>query len=313
MRIAIIYFSGTGNTKKVAEEYKKNFERLGSECDLFPLPLKQIPNLTEYDKVGFGYPIHSFNAPEIMLKFAKSLPKVKRKDGGSLKSAFILKSSGEPVKMSRVSSLKLIGILKRRGFEVKNEYQYVMPYNMIFRHTDHTAYVMWQTAKALIPVDCDEIINGTPHAEKKMTLGHLFAWVLRAEHWGAHVIGVGYKVKKKDCISCGLCAKSCPAGNIKMVNGKPKFGSKCYICARCSFNCPKDCISIGLLNGWRVNGAYSFTDGDPNEKNGHENYCKKAYDRYFSEAQARIEAHGDDAGIITEETIKLLNDRLSQR
>lgn len=294
MKIAIFYFSGTGNTKKVAKKYRESFELSGNNCDIFPLPLKDMPDLSQYDRVGFGYPIHSFNAPQIMLKFAKSLPKVKLKNGEERSKAFILKSSGEPVKMSRVSSLKLIGILKKRGFDVTNEYQYVMPYNMIFRHTDHTAYVMWETAKKLIPIDCDDVLNGVEHREKKMPFGHLFAWVLRAEHWGAHVIGVGYRVKK-DCISCGLCAKNCPADNIKMVNGKPKFGGKCYICARCSFNCPKDCINIGLLNGWRVNGAYSFEDGDPNEKNGHENYCKKAYARYFSEAEARIDAHGKGA------------------
>lgn len=288
MKIAIIYFSGTGNTKMVAEKYRESFIELGGECTLYELPLKEQVDFSVFDLVGFGYPIHSFNAPQIMLKFAKSLPKKSRKE--IKKRAFILKSSGEPVKMSRVSSLKLISILKKRGFEVKNEYQYVMPYNMIFRHTDHMAYKMWETAKKLIPLDCADVLNGVERREKKMFMGAFWAWFLRCEHWGAHLIGVGYKATK-DCIGCGMCAKNCPAGNIVMKNGKPKFGGKCYICARCSFNCPKDCIKIGLLNGWRVHGAYSFKDGDPDEKNGHENYCKKAYDRYFKEAEERIAAH----------------------
>ena len=291
MKIAIFYFSGTGNTKKVALKYKEYFDGQGNECTLFELPLAEKADLSGYDLVGFGYPIHSFNAPQIMLKFAKSLPKKGRKE--QKQRAFIFKSSGEPVKMSRVSSLKLIKILKKRGLEVKNEYQYVMPYNMIFRHTDHTAYVMWETAKKLIPIDCADIINGVERHEKKMFMGGFLAWFLRCEHWGAHVIGVGYKATK-DCVGCGLCAKNCPAGNIVMKNGKPKFGGKCYICARCSFHCPKDCIKIGLLNGWRVHGEYSFEDGDPNEKNGHENYCKKAYARYFKEAEERIAAHTND-------------------
>ncbi|MDE7380305.1 MAG: EFR1 family ferrodoxin [Clostridia bacterium] len=285
MKIAIFYFSGTGNTKKVADEYKKAFEEKGETCTLFPLPLTQEVDFSEYDLIGVGYPIHSFNAPQLVLQFAKSLPK--RKD---VCRAFIFKSSGEPVKMSRVSSLKLIKILKRRGYKVTNEYQYVMPYNMIFRHTDHVAYTMWETAKQLIPIDCADILNGVERHEKKMPFGGFLAWILRCEHWGAHIIGVGYKATK-DCISCGMCAKNCPVGNIEMKNGKPKFGGHCTICARCSFHCPKDCIKIGLLNGWRVNGAYSFKDGDPNEKNGHEKYCKKAYDRYFKEAEERIKAH----------------------
>lgn len=285
MNIGIFYFSATGNTKKVAEQYKACFEQSGATCTLIPLPLKEKPDISAYDMVGVGYPIHSFNAPQLVLRFAKSLPKPK--DKTKKIKAFIFKSSGEPVKMSRVSSLKLISILKRRGLTVTNEYQYVMPYNMIFRHTDHMAYKMWETAKKLIPLDCADILGGTPRKEKKMPLGHLFNWVLRIEHPGAHINGWFYKVKG-DCIGCGLCAKNCPVDNITMKDGKPKFGAHCAMCARCSFNCPKNCIKIGLFDSWRINGAYSFKDGDPNEKNGHENYCKKAYDRYFAEAEQRI-------------------------
>lgn len=286
MKIAIVYFSGTGNTKKVAEKYGEYFTSQGHECTLYPLPMRETIDFSQFDKVGVGYPIHAFNAPKIVLDFARSLPKRKVKKDGR-QSAFILKSSGEPVKMSRVSSLKLIKILKSRGMEVTNEYQYVMPYNMIFRHTDHQAFRMWETAKKLIPVDCADILNGVERREKKMPFGGFLAWVLRIEHGGAHFNGLFYKIKG-DCISCGKCARNCPVDNIEMKDGKPVFGNKCMMCARCSFYCPKNCIKIGLFDSWRINGAYSFEDGDPNEKNGHENYCKKAYDRYYKEAEERI-------------------------
>ncbi len=290
MKIGIFYFSGTGNTKKIALLYKDYFTAHGHECELHTLPLKEDIDFALYDVIGAGYPIHGFNAPEPLLKFAKALPAFKK--GGERKKAFVFKSSGEPVKMSRVSSLKLNKLLKKRGYDVTNEYQYIMPYNMIFRHTDHMAYKMWTTAQRLAPVDCAEIENGVPRPEKKFFMGGFFGWVMRCEHWGAHIIGRGYKAKK-DCIGCGLCAKNCPVGNIKMVDGKPKFGGNCLICARCSFNCPENCISIGMLNGWKVNGAYSFKDGDPDEKNGHENYCKKAYARYFKEADEKIDSASD--------------------
>lgn len=285
MKIAVYYFSATGNTKKLASLYKQRFEELGHECELFTIPQdkdKKI-DLSGFDMLGIGYPIHAFNAPKIVLKFAKQL--TKRKD--KLKT-FIFKTSGEPVKMSKVSSLKLIKILKRRGYEATNEYQYIMPYNMIFRHTDHMAYTMWQTAQKLAPVDVDEILNGIAHKEDKLFLGGLWAWFMRVEHWGAHVNGWFYKADKKKCIGCGKCAKNCPVKNIEMKDGVPKFKSRCIMCAKCSFFCPVNCIRIGLFNSWRINGEYSFKDGDPNEKNGHENYCKKAYDRYFKNAEERI-------------------------
>jgi ferredoxin len=38
------------------------------------------------------------------------------------------------------------------------------------------------------------------------------------------------------------------------------MGNNCSLCVRCSFGCPQNAISIGLLNNWKVNGAYDFTE-----------------------------------------------------
>lgn len=290
MKIFIFYFSGTGNTEKVARLYSEALEKEGAEVSLGALPdiESKLPELelNGYDVLGFGYPIHSFNAPENVLRLAKKLPRL-----DSAKRAFIFKSSGEPVRMSDVSSLKLIKLLRKRNINVLNEYQYCMPYNIIFRHSDEMAYRMWETAKKLVPADCREIMSGKPHSVKRMFMGGAFAKVLRIEHWGAHVIGRNFKVTR-DCVKCGLCVKDCPANNIRITEkGKIKFGGHCLICMRCAFSCPKDAIKPGILNGWKVNGAYSFAMPSPEESAKpykHANYCKKAYKRYFAAAENKI-------------------------
>ena len=43
-----------------------------------------------------------------------------------------------------------------------------------------------------------------------------------------------------------------------MENGHPVFHSGCLLCTRCSFSCPENAISLGLLEGWKVNGPYNF-------------------------------------------------------
>lgn len=299
MKISLIYFSGTGNTKMITELYRDAFESADCEIAVTELPapaeLLNAATADRCDIIGIGYPIHAFNAPKIILKLCKALPKLNAKRGES-KRVFIYKTSGEPVRMSDVSSLKMRKILKKRGYTVTGEYQYVMPYNIIFRHSDKAAYKMWQTSKALVPVDAEEILRGAPHLPRNIVFGGFLAWVLRIEHPGAKLNGRFFRADK-NCVKCGLCVKACPANNIKIgPNGKITFGGNCMMCMRCAFNCPKNAIDIGLFKGWKVNGKYSFDPPDESAVDGgkHDKYCLSAYERYYADAQRRI-AHNAES------------------
>lgn len=285
MNILIYYFSGTGNTHKVTEKYKQSFEKAGHTVKIVSLPVVNEDDLIVdgFDIVGLAYPIHGFNAPKILLDLAKSLPFQK-----STKKTFIFKTSGEPVLANSVSSLKLKKLLKKKNFSVDNEFRYVMPYNMIFRHTEHRAAVMWETAQKLVPLDVAKIINGENTYEHRFFMDSAFAWILRIEHFGAWLNGFFYRVNG-DCIHCGKCVKNCPTHNItEMANGKFHFSNKCTMCVRCSFQCPTSAISIGMFNFMKVNGVYKFSEPTEPEIDKHENYCRKAYEEYFKEAEKRI-------------------------
>ena len=52
----------------------------------------------------------------------------------------------------------------------------------------------------------------------------------------------GYHVND-DCISCGICRKVCPAGNITIEDGKPVFHHQCKSCMACIQHCPKRAIN----------------------------------------------------------------------
>ncbi|MDO4544444.1 MAG: EFR1 family ferrodoxin [Clostridia bacterium] len=283
-RVGIYYFSATENTAKVARLYRDALGGFFKSCELIRLPLAEdgAMSSSEYDLIGIGYPVHAFNAPELVLRFASSLP---MQENG--RRVFLFKTSGEPMILNRASSLKLKKILKRKHYIVTNEYSYCMPYNIIFKHTDGEAYRMWQTAQALVALDTREIAEGKPRREGKLFLGGLFAFIMRIEHFGARLNGRFFAVKGA-CTLCGRCVKNCPMGNISIKDGKIVFGKNCAMCMRCSFFCPKNCIKIGLFDKWRVNGEYSFAESY-DMKSPHEKYCKRAYRRYFAEAKKRIE------------------------
>ena len=289
MKNAIIYvFSGTGNTKKACDIYKSEFEKNDVETTLYIVRkcFENLPNPNYFDLVGFAYPIHGFNAPYIMLDLAKALPKA-----NGTKQYFVVKTSGEPLKINNVSSIRFNDIMKKKGYALMSEYHYVMPYNMIFRHTDEMAVRMKNTLDNLAPIEAREVICGVEHKLSKVPFGRFVAWVVRIEQPAIKVNGRFFKVDGNKCIKCGACAKNCPVGNIKMDgNGKFSFGGDCVMCARCSFNCPTNAFDIGMLNGWKVNGRYSFKMPKKPEEDKHARYCKKAYKRYFEEAQKKIAA-----------------------
>ena len=49
------------------------------------------------------------------------------------------------------------------------------------------------------------------------------------------------------CVGCGTCAKVCPKDNIRMIDGKPQFGTDCLQCLACLQYCPQEAISLGKV------------------------------------------------------------------
>lgn len=283
MKVLICYFSGTGNTRMIVEKYAEEFLKSGHTVDTYKIEEGNFNyDLSQYDMLGIGYPIHAFNAPSIVVDFVKCLPK-----SVSAKKLFILKSSGEPLSINNISSGKIVSVLKRKNYILNNEYHYVMPYNMIFRHSDAMAFRMWNTAQRLIPIDCGEILSGKTVKLKSIFMGRFLAWLFRIEHWGGRFNGKKYKVNA-NCINCFKCVKNCPTHNITVEDGKFVFGKKCLMCTRCSFQCPTNAIKIGWFDKWKVNGAYNFNNPDGTYQKSHKNYCKRSYAKYFERSERKI-------------------------
>lgn len=290
MKTVIYYFSGTGNTEKVVNAAADALR--GHGWDAAACAIERAENVAETvvacGSIGIGYPVHAFNAPASVIRFAEELPAQEQP-----KPFYIFKTSGEPLALNNISSCKLRAVLEKKNYVFQSEYHYVMPYNIIFRHTDKMAYRMWETAKRLIPIDCADLAAGIPAAEKSFPFGSALAWIMRVEHWGGRWNGKMYSVDES-CVHCMKCVKTCPTHNITYENGKFCFGGDCLMCMRCAFHCPKNAIKIGLFNKWKVNGAYSFLPPAAEEEERHKRYCKNSYEKYFEDARRRVLASGGD-------------------
>ncbi len=309
MKILVYYFTGSGNTERVLRKFESEFKQKGYDVDfvkienqVYKTKNKIDVNHDDYDLIGIGYPIHAFNAPQIMYDWVKTLTPLT-----NVKRTFIINTSAEPLLVNHASSIKFSKKLKKKGFDVQNEYHYVMPYDMIYRHKQQMAFKMWDTAQKLIPIDAQTILDGKSEMYKQIKGAAFYAWALRIEHFGSKFNGLFYSVNKKKCINCHKCVNNCPIENIKLKDGKIKFGAKCAMCQRCTYFCPTDAIRTGMFNSWRVNSPYKFEYTDDETAYDNTNpinvkranfynsfWCKSVYPRYFKDAEEKIAKHSKD-------------------
>ncbi len=65
---------------------------------------------------------------------------------------------------------------------------------------------------------------------------------------------------KNNCTGCTTCAKLCPMVNIRMRNGKPTWNGRCIQCQSCISVCPVNAIEFGTWT-LRKRRYYLYADG----------------------------------------------------
>ena len=282
MKYLGIYFTGTGNSKRVALKAQSELSLRGHSLELVDVIDGEVPDLSLYDGLFIFYPIYGFNAPKPIIAYVKKIKKLEKQI-----PCCIMKQSGEHLFWNNASSLYLTSLLKKRNIIVHNEYHYLMPYSFIFRHSDYMAYRMKTTMEGLLPLDLDLFLNNKDTHLKRFFFDRPFAFILRIQWWGGRFNGRFYKVENDKCIKCEKCIKDCPAKNISIKDGKIVFGGKCLMCQRCVMYCPKHAIKAGMFNSWRVDVPYTFKESE-DQTTKKPNFCKKNYQKYFAEADRRI-------------------------
>lgn len=283
-KVLAIYFTGTGNSKKILDLAVAEFANKGYEADIVDVTKDEVKDINDYDKLLVSYPIYAFNAPCPIIKYVKKL-------NASLKQidCLVLKNSGEHLFWNNASSKRLMSILKKKNIIVKYDYHYLMPYSFVFRHTDYMVWRMYSVARQLVPKDVDLFLNGSEHFYKGFPLDRLFCLVFRIQIFGGKLNGKMYKVDKNKCVHCNVCINNCAAHNISIKDGKIVFGGKCLMCQRCAMYCPSQAIKVGMFNRWKVGKPYSFKEALEFEKEKKPHFCVKSYKKYFEESFKRIE------------------------
>ena len=240
-KLCLYFFSGTGMTKYVVDKFVNEFEQHSVAVDCFKIEEPRIhkSSLSEYDVLGIAYPVHSFNAPKIVIDFVKQLPK------SNGMNTFIIHTAGEKHIINYASSDLLIKKLSKRGYRVFHNKMIEMPSNFIVKYRDERVKNILTKANEDIPHIANDIIELEPYYMRKNLGSKIIAFIGRVEWFGAHIIGKFYNAKN-GCVRCGKCINICPNKNIVMNEKSIGFKWRCGLCMRCIYQCPKNAISVYL-------------------------------------------------------------------
>ena len=226
-------------TKYVVDRLVDEFSEHQTSVDCFRIERARMSDisLSEYDTLGIAYPVHAFNAPEIVVNFVKQLPKSNGMD------VVIVHTGGEDNKANYASSDLIIKKLRRKGYTVFYNRFIEMPSNFIVKYNAVKVSGILEKAGEDIPLIVRDIIGRVPYFMRKNFIAKILAAIGKAEWPGARILGKFFYANSS-CTRCGKCVDDCPNMNIAMTEKTAVFGWRCGLCMRCVYKCPENAIDV---------------------------------------------------------------------
>ncbi|MGD9159626.1 MAG: flavodoxin family protein [Desulfobacteraceae bacterium] len=81
MKSIVIYHSWTGNTKQIAEAIHLGIRDIFNECEIVSMKEVDVEKLTDYDLIGLGSFVQTFQEPAAVTEFINAMPDLKGKYG----------------------------------------------------------------------------------------------------------------------------------------------------------------------------------------------------------------------------------------
>lgn len=119
---------------------------------------------------------------------------------------------------------------------------------------------------------------------KPATTGYPFEPAKYPERMRGHV-----QIKIEDCISCGLCARSCPPGALKVDRAARTWTINrfdCVQCGNCTNVCPKKCLF--MVPGYTEPGAQKVSGHSPVRRRRNRRRSRRAESRSTMRRNAYI-------------------------
>lgn len=245
----IYYFSGTGNSKWVAEQIAK---QTNDAAKSIPDVLKSNTSVVAAanERIGIVFPIYAWGVPSIVEKFCKTLTI----QPGAY--AFTVCTCGD-------EAGKAIRWLKS-AFPWQAAWSLAMPNNYIVGFdvdSPELARKKLDLAREKLPQISKEILAKSSAYDVHEGPGAGWKTTMIRPMFNRFARSTSAFSVTSDCNACGLCARICPAEAIQLNNGQPVWvKAQCEQCTGCINRCPQRAIQYG--GGTSKRGRYFFRESE---------------------------------------------------
>ncbi|MDR1016689.1 MAG: EFR1 family ferrodoxin [Coriobacteriales bacterium] len=261
MKALIAYYTGTGGTGMVARELGRQLEGLRWQIRVERIKSEATMMVDGYDPIILLFPLHAENAPQGVYDWIDGLPL------GEDRRVIVICTSGMgEMPGNRGGRWHAIRRLEGKGYDLWYEDSVLMPANYL---ASAPASVN-RRLLAMMPRQVARIVAGLKTGRRRRVRPGLIDRLVSAAgesfKKGEAAFGKGLSASAV-CAGCGWCAGNCPAANITMEGGRPRFGDACQFCLGCLYGCPEKAISSnnpkGLLaGGYDLQALLPRADGD---------------------------------------------------
>ncbi len=241
----ILYFSGTGNSRYVAQGLAN---LTGDTCHSLTPYLQKKENLVLESDNAFAIvcPVYAWRIPKVIEKLLLNASLSCKT--GKAKVYFVVTCGAEPGCTNKyVKALCL-----RKGWEYMGTCGIVMPDNYVVLYpVNELADCMRRISRAaaVLPAVADMIKASQPFRESKDSLlDKIKSNIVNPVFYTFLVKSSGFYTQPS-CNSCGKCVKICPLGNITLheKSKTPRWGRNCTHCMACINLCPNRAIEYKMV------------------------------------------------------------------
>jgi len=234
----IFYFSGTGNSRFVADYLS---EQLEDECfSIGDIVKNKLPRRFYSQKPYILVaPIYAWRLPRMVENF------IMRSNFQGNKNFYVVATMGKNSGSCATYTRKIVDSV---GLTYRGFCGIVMPNNYVRNSnmpTEEEAITIIKNSLPRMAEVARDIKIGDPITNKRV---HFAGWLLSGsvnKGFNQFMLKSQQITVENSCVGCGTCADACPTGNIEIKNNRPVFGDRCTSCYACLHHCPEAALGVG--------------------------------------------------------------------